>query len=37
MVRDVSSRIQMQKRYKYLPSVFKQSAYYAIIFSILFS
>ena len=37
MVRDVYSRIQMQKLYKYLPSVSKQSDYYTIILSISFS
>ena len=37
MVRDVYSRIQMQKLYKYLSGVSKQSAYYAITLSISFS
>jgi hypothetical protein len=36
MVRDVYSRIQIQKLYKYLPTVSKQSVCYAIILSISF-
>ena len=36
MVRDVYSCIQIQKLYKYLPTVSKQSACYAIILSISF-
>jgi hypothetical protein len=36
MVGDVYSRIQIQKLYKYLPTVSKQSACYAIILYISF-
>ena len=36
MVRDVYSRIQIQKLYKYLPTFSKQIACYAIILSISF-